>query len=211
MIARLCEGVDTGLRSHSPTIRIRATAPHHICAIGAVLPCGPMARSHGSGAVEPGQLAACGSGVVFEPGALVFHPENVEIGDDVYVGHYAILKGYYQNRLVIGDGCWIGQLAFLHAAGGIELGHRVGVGPGAKILTSTHRLPPDLATAIMDGAVETAPVVLGDGCDIGVGAVVLPGITVGRGAQVGAGAVVTSDVPAGAVVAGSPARILRQR
>ncbi|HUH00709.1 MAG TPA: acyltransferase [Kofleriaceae bacterium] len=167
-----------------------------------------MARSHGSGEVDRAALAACGQGVVIEPGALVFHPENVELGDDVYVGHYAILKGYYINKLRIGAGSWIGQQAFLHAAGGITLGVRVGIGPGARILTSRHALSDDRDTPIMDRALELAPVVLEDGCDIGVGAIILPGVSIGRAAQVGAGAVVTRDVPAGAVVVGVPARPL---
>ena len=47
------------------------------------------------------------------------------------------------------------------------------------------------------------------GASIGGGAVILPGITIGEGAMVGAGAVVTKSVPAGAVVVGNPARILR--
>ena len=170
-----------------------------------------VARSHGSGAIDPTALAACGEGVVFEPGALIFHPENVEIGDDVYVGHYAILKGYYKNRLVVGAGSWIGQLAFLHAAGGLRIGRRVGVGPGVKIITSSHRMPGDPGLPIMDGAIETAAVELGDGCDIGVGAVILPGVAVGAGAQVGAGAVVTRSVEPGAIVAGSPARVIGRR
>ena len=148
---------------------------------------------------------------MFEPGALVFHPENVVIGRDVYVGHYAILKGYYRNRLVIGDGSWIGQLAFLHAGGGIEIGARVGIGPGVKIITSRHELPPGAAQPIMDGALAFAPVAIGDGADIGVGAIVLPGVTIGRGAQIGAGAVVTASIPAYAVAAGNPARVLRSR
>jgi acetyltransferase-like isoleucine patch superfamily enzyme len=170
-----------------------------------------MARSHGTGAVDVSALSACGQGVVFEPGALVFHPENVSLGDDVYVGHYAILKGYFRNALRIGDGCWIGQHAFLHAAGELTLGRRVGIGPGVQVITSTHRLPDDPTTPVMDGPLELAPVVLEDGCDIGAGAVILPGVRVGVGAQVGAGAVITRDVPAGAVVAGVPARVLRHR
>lgn len=170
-----------------------------------------MAKSHGTGAFTPADLARCGQGVVFEPGVLVFHPEHVEIGDDVYVGHYAILKGYHKNRLVVGPRTWIGQQAFLHAAGGLTIGERVGIGPGVKILTSTHRLPADPAAPIMDGELELAPVVLEDGCDLGVGAIVLPGVTVGRGAQIGAGAVVTRDVPAGAIAAGVPARVIGSR
>jgi acetyltransferase-like isoleucine patch superfamily enzyme len=170
-----------------------------------------VARTHGTGQVSIAELAGCGEGTVFEPGALVFHPENVELGRDVYVGHGAILKGYHRNRLVIGDGSWIGQLAFLHAAGGLPVGRRVGVGPGARVLTSRHAMPVDRQAPIMDGALEFAPVVLEDGCDLGVGAIVLPGVTVGRGAQIGAGAVVTRDVPALAIAAGVPARVMGSR
>ncbi|MCG8424344.1 MAG: transferase [Proteobacteria bacterium] len=170
-----------------------------------------MARSHGSGEILRETLAACGKDVVFEPGALIFHPENVEIGSDVYVGHYAILKGYYRNRLRIGDGSWIGQHAFLHAAGGLTIGRRVGIGPSVNIITSKHQLPADPCVSIMDGAIEMAEVVLEDGCDVGVSAVVLPGVCIGAGAQVGAGAVVTHDVPARAIAVGVPARVIGQR
>jgi acetyltransferase-like isoleucine patch superfamily enzyme len=167
-------------------------------------------RSHGSGAVDTSLLRRLGEGVVIEPGALIFHPENVSLGARVYVGHYAILKGYHRNELVIGDGAWIGQAAFLHAAGGITVGRDVGIGPQVAILTSTHG-EPGRGRPIMDGELELAPVTLGDGCDIGVGAILLPGVTVGEGAQVGAGAVVTRDVEPYAVVAGNPARLLRHR
>ena len=170
-----------------------------------------MPRSHGSGAFSPSDFARLGAGVVFEPGVLVFHPETIEIDDEVYVGHQAILKGYYKGRMVIGARSWIGQQAFLHSAGGITVGVRVGIGPGAKLLTSRHELPADRGAAIMDGPLAFAPIVLGDGCDVGIGAVVLPGVTVGRGAQIGAGAVVTHDVPAGAIVAGVPARVIGNR
>jgi acetyltransferase-like isoleucine patch superfamily enzyme len=170
-----------------------------------------VARSHGSGAFSPADLAVCGTGVIFETGVLVFHPENVEIGDDVYVGHQAILKGYFKNRLQVGARSWIGQQCFLHSAGGIRIGVRVGLGPGVKILTSRHELPADPSVPIMDGALHLGPVVVDDGADVGVGAVILPGVTVGRGAQIGAGAVVTKDVPAGAIAVGVPARVIGQR
>ena len=167
-------------------------------------------RSHGSGQFRRDELKRCPDSVVLEPGALVFHPENVSLDEDVYVGHYAILKGYFKNELVVGRGAWIGQAAFLHAAGGIRVGAEVGIGPHVCILTSVHA-DPGRDRPIMAGAITAAPVVLEDGCDLGVGAIVLPGVTIGRGAQVGAGAVVTRDVPAYAVVAGNPARVLRTR
>lgn len=147
---------------------------------------------------------------MFEEGVLVFHPENVALGRNVYVGHQAILKGYHRNLLAIGDESWIGQQCFLHSAGGLAIGRRVGVGPGVRILTSAHR-EAGRDVPILFSPLELAPVSVEDDADLGVGATLLPGVTVGRGAQVGAGAVVTEDVPPYTVVAGVPARRLRER
>ncbi len=169
-----------------------------------------MPRSHGTGKFARDEFARLGQNVVFEAGVLVFHPENIEIGDDVYVGHQTILKGYFKNKMLIGSGTWIGQQCFFHSAGGITIGQNVGIGPGVKILTSTHTLD-DLAKPILHAPIVFAPVTIGDGSDLGVGAIVLPGVNVGAGAQVGAGAVVTEDVPALAIVGGVPARLLRMR
>jgi len=167
-------------------------------------------RSHGDGRFTREQLAACGPHVVFEEGVRIWHPEMVSIGDNVYVGHDAMLKGYYRNTLAIGDDTWLGQGVFLHAAGGIRIGRAVGIGPFVRMLTSTHgeagRDVPILASPL-----EFAPIVVEDDADIGVGTIILPGVTIGRGAQIGAGAVVTRDVPPYAVAAGNPARVLRYR
>lgn len=166
--------------------------------------------SHGSGRFTPADLAACGEGCVFEEGVLVFHPDRVFLGDGVYVGHQTILKGYHAGDLRIGDGTWIGQQCFFHAAGDLTIGRNVGVGPGVKIITSAHE-EAGRDVPILHAPIRFAPVVIEDDADLGVGSIILPGVTVGRGAQVGAGAVVTRDVPAYAVVAGSPARVLRER
>ncbi|MCB9593486.1 MAG: acyltransferase [Sandaracinaceae bacterium] len=166
--------------------------------------------SHGSGRFSPDQLAACGEGCVFEEGSLIFHPDRVWIGAGVYVGHGAILHGYHKGDLRIGDGTWIGPQCFFHAAGHLTLGRNVGVGPSVKIITSAHQ-EAGRDVPILHSPIGFAPVVVEDDADLGVGAIVLPGVTIGRGAQVGAGAVVTRDVPAYAVVAGNPARVLRER
>lgn len=140
----------------------------------------------------------------------MFHPERVWLGDGIYLGHYAILKGYHASDLRVGDGTWIGQHCFLHAAGGLTIGRNVGIGPAVRVLTSTHR-EAGRDVPILHAPLAFAPVTIEDDADLGVGAIVLPGVTVGRGAQVGAGAVVTKDVPAYSVVAGNPARVLRER
>lgn len=170
-------------------------------------------RSHGTGRYSRSELGSCPDSVVLEEGVLIFHPENVFLDEDVYVGHCAMLKGYYKNTLRIGRGAWIGQSVFMHAAGGIEIGQNVGIGPKAMLLTSSHELDAGELhsdTPILHRPLRFAPVRLEDGCDLGVGAIILPGVTVGRLAQVGAGAVVTRDVPPRSIVAGNPARVLRQ-
>jgi len=169
-----------------------------------------MMRSHGTGEFSFSQFAKLGQNVVFEAGILVFHPENIEIGNDVYIGHYAILKGYYTNKMVIGDETWIGQQCFFHSAGGLIIGRHVGIGPGVKIVTSSHNLD-ELDKPILHSSLRFAPVVIGDNSDLGVGAVILPGVQIGQGVQVGAGAVVVSDVEDYAVVVGVPAKVMRMR
>ncbi len=145
--------------------------------------------SHGTGRFERHQFARLGTGVVLEPGVLVFHPENIEIGDQVYVGHQTILKGYYKNRLVIGAGTWIGQQCFFHSAGGLMIGPNVGIGPGVKIITSAHA-EEGRDKPILHSRLEFRAVTIEPDADIGVGAIILPGVTIGRGSQIGAGAVV---------------------
>ena len=48
------------------------------------------ATSHGSGEFSPEQLARVGENVIFENGVLAFHPETIELGDNVYIGHYRL-------------------------------------------------------------------------------------------------------------------------
>ena len=169
-----------------------------------------MTKSHGSGIPDISRLARLGTGVVLEAGVLIFHPENIEIGDDVYIGHNTILKGYHKNKMEIGSGTWIGQQCFFHSAGGLKIGRNVGIGPAVKIITSYHE-GGDKGIPIIRTPLVFETVTIEDDADIGTGAVVLPGITVGRGAQIGAGAVVSSDVEPYTVVAGVPARMIRRR
>lgn len=158
----------------------------------------------------PSDLGSIGDRCVLEEGVLVFNAGHVFLGDDVYVGHRAILKGDTRGELRVGDGSWIGQDAYLHSAGGIRIGERVGVGPRVMVLTSTHvETPPP--TPVLDSPLEFGPVEIGSGSDIGIGAILLPGARIGAGAQVGAGAVVTGVVAEGSVATGVPARVVRTR
>jgi acetyltransferase-like isoleucine patch superfamily enzyme len=167
-------------------------------------------KSHGNGTFLPGNFKSIGANVVFEKGVLVFHPENISLHDNIYVGHNTILKGYYKNEIIIRSNTWIGQDCFLHGAGGIEIGYQVGIGPKVSILTSQHSIVSQ-ETAVMSAPLEFSPVILEDGCDIGVGSIILPGVQIGKWAIIGAGSVVTKNVPSGQIWAGNPAKFIRSR
>jgi len=151
-----------------------------------------------------------GHNVVFEEGVLIFHPENIHLGSNIYIGHQTILKGYYQNEMVIEDNTWIGQGCFFHSAGGLRIGRNVGIGPHVKIITSYHE-DEGREVPILFSRISTAETIVEDDCDLGVGSIILPGVRVGRGSQIGAGAVVTRDVEPYSVMAGVPARLLKKR
>jgi len=81
------------------------------------------------------------------------------------------------------------------------------IGPVVQIYTAAH----DLQTETQIQGWEVAkPIVIEDNVWIGYGAILLPGVKIGRNAVVGAGAVVSRNVPANTIVAGNPARVIRE-
>jgi len=167
-------------------------------------------KSHGNGEFSLNQFRKIGENVIFERGVMVFHPENIEIGNNVYVGHNTMLKGYYKNLMKIGDNSWIGQGCFFHSGGGIYIGENVGVGPFVKILSHEH-IENELEKPILFCEQIFEEVVIEDSCDIGIGSIILPGVRIGKGSIIGAGSVVTKDVEPFTVAVGNPARFLRKR
>ncbi|WP_217246924.1 DapH/DapD/GlmU-related protein [Streptomyces sp. AC602_WCS936] len=89
--------------------------------------------------------------------------------------------------------------------GGISIGDNVMIAPKVSLITGGHPLP----LAERRAYVTSAPIVIEDDVWIGAAAVVTQGVTIGAGAVVAAGAVVTGDVPAGTLVAGVPARVVK--
>jgi acetyltransferase-like isoleucine patch superfamily enzyme len=170
----------------------------------------PTYSSHGTGLDFRDRLGALGKGAVIEDGVRIFHPENVRIGAGAYIGHGAHIDGYHSGSVSIGDGSWIGAMAFLHGAGGLVIGRDVGIGPRVTILTSEHEAGDPEAPVLLQ-PLAFATVEIGDGADIGACAIILPGAAIGRGAIIGAGAVVSGAIPARAVAAGVPARVIRIR
>jgi acetyltransferase-like isoleucine patch superfamily enzyme len=129
-----------------------------------------------------------------------------EIGDDTKVGTFVEI----QKGAKVGARCKISSHTFI--CEGVTIEDEVFVGHGVMF---TNDLRPRATNE--GGALQTeadwkcVPTLVRKGASIGSGATLLCGITIGEGALVGAGSVVTKDVPAGATVAGNPARVMRRR
>ena len=125
-----------------------------------------------------------------EPGAII--REQVTIGKGAVIMMGAVIN----IGAVIGEGSMIDMGAIL--GGRATVGKNCHVGAGA----------------VLAGVIEPAsakPVVIDDGVLIGANAVVIEGVHVGENAVVAAGAVVVDDVPANMVVAGCPARVIKEK
>ncbi|QDW84617.1 2,3,4,5-tetrahydropyridine-2,6-dicarboxylate N-acetyltransferase [Staphylococcus pasteuri] len=124
-----------------------------------------------------------------EPGAFIREQAIIEDGAVVMMGATINIGA------VVGEGTMVDMNATL--GGRATTGKNVHVGAGA----------------VLAGVIEppsASPVVIEDNVLIGANAVILEDVRVGEGAIVAAGAIVTQDVPAGAVVAGTPAKVIKQ-
>jgi acetyltransferase-like isoleucine patch superfamily enzyme len=137
------------------------------------------------------------------------HPETMEFGDCVFIGSQSMIQGRFDGTCQIGSHTWIGPQSYFDARA-LVLEEYVGWGPGARVLGSSHTGYPVSEPIIATGLV-IRPVRVAIGADIGMNACILPGVRIGAHAIVGAGAVVVHDVPDYAVVAGVPARLIRDR
>lgn len=127
-----------------------------------------------------------------------------EIGDEVKIGTFVEI----QKGVKVGKRCKISSHSFL--CEGVTLEDEVFIGHNVTFINDLY---PRATTT--GGALQTekdwacVPTLVKQGASIGSSVTVLCGVTIGERAVVGAGSVVTKDVPAHAVVAGNPARILK--
>ena len=109
--------------------------------------------------------------------------------------------------VLIGDNTRIG----IHCTviGPVTIGSHVNLAQGITVTALNHNFE-DAAKRIDEQGISTKPVVIGDDVWIGANAVILPGVTIGSHAVIAAGAVVTKDVPSHTLVAGVPAKVIKQ-
>jgi UDP-2-acetamido-3-amino-2,3-dideoxy-glucuronate N-acetyltransferase len=154
---------------------------------------------------QPNQQIA--ANVKLGEGVRIFGFVNLygcEIGDETKIGTFVEI----QKGAKIGRRCKISSHTFI--CEGVTLEDEVFIGHG--VMFTNDRFP---QATNPDGSLQTdadwqcLPTIVRRGAAIGSGATLLCGITIGERALVGAGSVVTRDVPAGATVAGNPARIMK--
>lgn len=114
-----------------------------------------------------------------------------------------------KGHLTIGPRVAIGRGAQVHADGRMQLGFGVGIAEHATVLDTNHTYN-DVPTFVLDKPITQADVTIEPFAFVGTSAVVTPGVTIGRNSAVGALSVVTKDVPPYTLVAGAPARPIRE-
>jgi acetyltransferase-like isoleucine patch superfamily enzyme len=131
--------------------------------------------------------------IAFPPGTRVHpsvsfrSPERIFLGTDVRLQAGCVLWASPNGPITVHDGS--------------------GLGPGTMVFASNHQFEPNTPYRLQPWT--EAPVVVGREVWVGAGCVLLPGVSIGDGAVVAAGTIVHRDVPAGCLVAGVPARVIR--
>lgn len=150
-----------------------------------------------------GDKAALRSGCVVDLGA----EGSLTLAEQAEIRHYAIIE--CAGRVAIGRRSVIGAYNWLQGSGEIEIGDDVIIGPGVRIISTTHDISdPDQPFArqpLICGSVR-----IGNNVWIGADVVILTGVSIGKNVVVGAGSLVTRDLKEGGVYVGTPARRVKE-
>lgn len=114
-----------------------------------------------------------------------------------------------EARIDLGDFVFLGRGCEIDAALSVTIGAHTLLAPNVFVTDHSHNMARGQRLAAQ--GVTTAGVAIGSDVWIGTGSVILAGVTIGDGAVVGANSVVTADVAPYTIVAGAPARVLRER
>ena len=126
-----------------------------------------------------------------------------EIGDETKIGSFVEI----QKNAKVGAHCKISSHTFI--CEGVTLDEEVFIGHGVMFINDREPRAAANGVLLTEAEWSVIPTQVCRGASIGSGAIIMCGVTIGERAMIGAGAVVTKDVPANVVVAGIPARLLR--
>lgn len=126
-------------------------------------------------------------------------------GDTAYIE--APFRCDYGSNIRVGKNFFANYNLTILDPGEVVIGDNVMIAPNVSIYTAGHPLHPDSRNS---GYEYGIPITIGNNVWIGGSATILPGVTIGDNAVIAGGAVVVKDVPAWSVVAGNPARVIRQ-
>ena len=139
---------------------------------------------------------------------FIYRPFFARVGRRLRIYDAVTIK--YPGEITLGDHVTINSGSFLVGAGGLAIGSDVMIGAGTKIVTTAHgRSRTDVPMRLQE--LEMQPIVIEEDVWFGFDVKVLPGAVIRRGAVLGAGTVVGGEVPAFAIVAGVPGKVIGTR
>lgn len=147
-------------------------------------------------------FAEFGSGSVIVRPKILRGVRSISVGQGCAIYDGSWLAAEDGARLVLGNNVYLGHGVHLHAARDLTIGDGCVLADGVYIGNGEHQASDRHAVT------SPGPIVVGADVFVGQRAIVLGGLMIGEGASIAAGAVVTRDVPAGATVAGVPARVI---
>lgn len=131
------------------------------------------------------------------------------IGDRVILDRYAYLNAS-RGGVRIGAGTAINNFSVVNGTGGVEIGRNVLIGPNVQIISYQHNYR-DRGLPIKQQGTTGKKIEIGDDVWIGASTVILAGVVIGQGSVIGAGSVVTRSCAPYSVLAGVPARLMKER
>ena len=134
---------------------------------------------------------------------------RIKIGDRTCIQDFCIFQTW-GGEIEVGKDCTFNPFCVIYGHGGLKIGNGVRVATRVVIAPMNH-IYKDRLTPIWKQGIEAKGIVIDDDIWIGAGAIILDGVHIGRGAVVGAGAVVTENVEPYKIVAGVPARVVKER
>lgn len=142
----------------------------------------------------------------FQLKVVVLRYAGITIADGVRV--VSSVRFITSGMIDIGEGTWVGhEVMFVGGEAPISVGANCDIAPRVLFVTGSHKINSLGPHVAGDG--YSLPIKIGDGCWLCAGATILGGTTIGERSIVAAGAVVKGDFPAGSLIGGVPARVLR--